>query len=64
MRNVLQLLDVLSSNLIHLKLKETLEDKCMVILDTLRKSGWGWVNLSFLNSKYETTKTLFSGYSD
>ncbi|MCK4690006.1 MAG: hypothetical protein KAT41_06905 [Candidatus Marinimicrobia bacterium] len=64
MRNVLQQLEVLSSNLIHLKLKETLEDKCMVILDTLRKSGWGWVSLSFLNSKYETTKTLFSGYSD
>jgi len=64
MRSELQQLDVLSSNLFHLRSQKSLDEKCQILLDTLRKSGWGLVSLSFINSKFETTKTLYSGYSD
>ncbi len=64
MQSELQQLDVLSSNLFHLRSQKSLDEKCQILLDTLRKSGWDLVSLSFINSKYETTKTLYSGYSD
>jgi len=55
-------LDLLSTNLYQLKNLKTMDEKCSYLLDTLRKAGWGKVSLSFLNSKYETRKTLYSGY--
>lgn len=59
-----QTLELLASNFNLLRLQDSLNDKCQLLMDTLRKSGWGRVSLSFLNSKYETKKTLYSGYSD
>ncbi|MGC9364846.1 MAG: hypothetical protein ACP5FZ_09795 [Fidelibacterota bacterium] len=59
-----QILELLASNFNLLRLQDSLNEKCQILLDTLRKSGWGRVSLSFLNSKYETKKTLYSGYSD
>jgi len=55
-------MDVLSTNLYQLKNLKTIDEKCTFLLETLRKAGWGKVSLSFLNSKYETRKTLYSGY--
>ncbi len=64
MPNEIQLLDLLTGNLAYLKSKKTLDDKCIVLLEALRKSGWGRVSLSFINSKFKTTKTLYSGYTE
>ncbi|MFA4838728.1 MAG: PAS domain-containing protein [Candidatus Neomarinimicrobiota bacterium] len=63
MDSPLQLIEVLATNLVTLKSKKGLDGKCQHILDTLRKTGWQKVSLSFINSKYETKKTLYSGYS-
>ena len=60
----LQILETLSTNLFDLKTKRTLDEKCIIVLDTLRKTGWKRTSLSFLNEKFETTKTLYSGYTD
>jgi len=62
MSSDLNKLDILSTNLYQLKNLKTTDEKCVFLLDTLRKSGWGKATLSFLNSKYETRKTLYSGY--
>jgi len=56
-------LDLLSTYLYQLKTLSSLDDKCIQILDILRKSGWAKVSLCFLNGKFETKKTLYSGYS-
>ncbi|PIS28061.1 MAG: hypothetical protein COT43_07240 [Candidatus Marinimicrobia bacterium CG08_land_8_20_14_0_20_45_22] len=63
MDSPLQLIEVLATNLVTLKSKKGLEEKCQHILDTLRKTGWQKVSFSFINNKYETKKTLYSGYS-
>lgn len=60
----IQILELLASNYILIRQQESLNEKCQILLDTLRKSGWARVTLSFLNSKYETKKTLYAGYSD
>jgi hypothetical protein len=62
MHSDLTQLDLLSTNLYQLKNLKTMDEKCSYLLDTLRRAGWGKVSLSFLNSKYETRKTLYSGY--
>lgn len=64
MLSEIQILDVLSSNFNRIRTYKTLDEKCQVLIDTLRKSGWGRVTLSFLNSKFETKKTLYSGYTE
>lgn len=63
MASEVQILELLASNFNLIRIYETLDEKCQVLLDTLRKSGWERVTLSFLNNKYETKKTLYSGYS-
>jgi len=63
MDSPLQLIEVLATNLTALKSKKGLDAKCQHILDTLRKTGWQKVSLSFINTKFETKKTLYSGYS-
>ncbi|MDD5231310.1 MAG: PAS domain-containing protein [Candidatus Marinimicrobia bacterium] len=62
MASDLNLLDTLSSNLYQLKILKTIDEKCNLLLETLRKTGWRKASLGFLNSKYETKKTLYSGY--
>lgn len=64
MASDLQLLDILSSNLSQLKNHEELLDKCQVLIDTIRKIGWERVTLSFINGKYETQKTIYSGFPE
>ncbi len=59
-----QILELLASNFNLIRVYDTLDEKCQVLLDTLRKSGWKRVTLSFLNNKYETKKTLYSGYTN
>jgi len=64
MPSEIQTLELLASNFNLIRIYDTLDEKCQVLLETIRKSGWGRVTLSFLNSKYETKKTLYSGYPD
>jgi|GEM_PF-805739 len=56
-------LDTLSTNLNQLKTQKNFDEKCNFLLDTLRKTGWSKVSLGFLNSKFETKKSLYSGYT-
>jgi hypothetical protein len=60
----IQILDTLENSFSNLKTYDTLDEKCQVLLAAMRKFGWGRVSLSFLNSKYETKKTLYTGYSE
>jgi len=60
----LHLLDLLASNFNLIRVYDTLNEKCQVLLETLRKSGWERVTLSFLNRKFEAKKTLYSGFTD
>jgi len=55
-------MDVLSTNLYQLKSLKAMDEKCTHLLEILRKSGWGKTSLCFLNSKFETRKTLYVGY--
>ncbi len=63
MMSELQILELLATNLYQLKTFQTLEKKCNLVLDTLRRTGWAKVSLSFINSKYETKKTLYAGFT-
>jgi len=64
MLSEIHILDTLSSNFNRIRTYATLDEKCQVLIDTLRKTGWGRVTLSFINSKFETKKTLYSGYTE
>jgi hypothetical protein len=64
MATEIQILDALANSFSTLKTYDSLNDKCQVLLDAVRKVGWGRASLSFLNSKYETKKTLYSGYPE
>ena len=63
MASEVQILELLASNFNLIRVYETLDEKCQVLLDTLRKSGWERVTLSFLSNKFDTKKTLYSGYT-
>jgi len=63
MANDLQTLDFLATNFLNLRTLKTLDEKCSLLLDTIRLCGWKNVSLSFLNSKYETKKTLYAGFT-
>jgi len=39
MLSEMQILDILSSNFNRIRTYETLDEKCQVLIDTLRKSG-------------------------
>ncbi|MDO9577226.1 MAG: hypothetical protein Q7J16_05025, partial [Candidatus Cloacimonadales bacterium] len=64
MAGEVQILELLAANFNLIRVYDTLDEKCQVLLDTLRKSGWERVTLSFLNNKFETKKTLYSGYTN
>jgi len=64
MATEIQILDILANSYSSLKTYDSLIDKCQFLLDTIRKVGWGRASLSFLNSKYETKKTLYTGFSE
>ena len=63
MTTELQYLNILSTNLAYLKSKSTLKDKCLVLLETVRKSGWRRASLSFIDNKFKTVNVFFSGYN-
>lgn len=63
MSSELQLFDILATNFFNLRTLKTLDEKCSLLLDTIRLCGWKNVSLSFLNSKYETKKTLYAGFT-
>jgi len=64
MHSPIEDIEILSSKFNELKNQSDLNSKCMLLLDTFRRAGWGKVTLSFLNEQYETLRTLFSGFTE